>query len=89
LRPSSTAISNQQEAAINQSFEFLDARAKEAAADAQEAKLDQVRERALRSEAAWRQMAVRAQAMEKERAKVAEARAELKDAELSEDRSWT
>ena len=40
-------------------FEFCDARAKEAAAAAEEATLDNVRDRALRSEAAWREMADR------------------------------
>jgi hypothetical protein len=66
---------------MSQTFEFFDARANEAAVDAQEAQLDRVRERALRSEAAWRQMAIRAQVIEKERAKAAEARAEQKAAE--------
>ncbi len=77
---------------MSQTFEFFDARANEAAIDAQEATLDRVRERALRSEAAWRQMAARAQLMEKERAKVAEARAErdaAEAAEQAEGRSWT
>ena len=77
---------------MSQTFEFFDARATEAAIDAQEATLDRVRERALRSEAAWRQMAARAQLMEKERAKVAEARAErdaAEAAEQAEGRSWT
>jgi len=40
-------------------FEFCDARAREAAAAAEEAALANVRERALRSEAAWRAMADR------------------------------
>jgi hypothetical protein len=66
---------------MSQTFEFFDARANEAAVDAQEAQLDRVRERALRSEAAWRQMAIRAQVIEQERAKAAEARAEQKAAE--------
>jgi hypothetical protein len=61
---------------MSQTFEFFDARAREAAVDAQEATLDRVRERALRSEAAWRQMAARAQMIEDDRAKAAEARAE-------------
>jgi len=74
---------------MSQTFEFYDARAREAAVDAQEAKLDRVRERALRSEAAWRQMAVRAQVIESERAKAADARAEQKAAEQLEGRSWT
>jgi hypothetical protein len=61
---------------MSQTFEFFDARAREAAVDAEEATLDRVRERALRSEAAWRQMAIRAQVIEDDRAKAAEARAE-------------
>jgi hypothetical protein len=42
-------------------YEFCDARAQEAATAAAEASLDNVRERALRSEAAWREMAHRIQ----------------------------
>jgi len=75
---------------MSQTFEFFDARANEAAADAEAATLDRVRERALRSEAAWRQMAARAQVMETERAKAAEARAERDAAaQQAEGRSWT
>ncbi|MCB2066992.1 MAG: hypothetical protein KDE15_10180 [Erythrobacter sp.] len=40
-------------------YEFLMARAEEAATEAREAKLDNVRHKALRSEAAWRDMAER------------------------------
>ena len=40
-------------------YEFLIARADEAAAEAQKAGLENLRERALRSEAAWRDMAAR------------------------------
>lgn len=59
-----------------QTYEFYDARAKEAAAEAKAATLDNVRERVLRSAAAWQDMADRARTIEKERTKAAEARAE-------------
>ncbi len=52
---------------MSQNFEFYDARAKEAASEAEKATLDNVRERALRSETAWREMADRAKQMERER----------------------
>ena len=52
---------------MSQNFEFYDARAKEAASEAEKATLDNVRERALRSETAWREMADRAKQMEQER----------------------
>jgi len=74
---------------MSQTFEFFDARAREAAADAEDATLDRVRERALRSEAAWRQMAIRAQVIEGERAKAAEARAEHNAAQQPESHPWT
>lgn len=45
---------------MTQSYEFLMARADEAATEAEEALLDNVRQRARRSEAAWREMADRA-----------------------------
>lgn len=41
-------------------FEFYDARAKEAAAEARKAKLDNVRERALRAARTWRGLAQQA-----------------------------
>ncbi len=41
-------------------YEFYIARAEEAAKEAERAQLDNVRERALRSEAAWREMADKA-----------------------------
>ena len=56
---------------MNQSFSFFDERAREAAKEARAAKLDNVRDRALRSEAAWREMANRAKSMEKDRAQAA------------------
>ncbi|MGB7408121.1 MAG: hypothetical protein WA908_06405 [Pontixanthobacter sp.] len=52
---------------MSQNFEFYDTRAKEAAAEAEKATLDNVRNRALRSETAWREMADRAKQMEQER----------------------
>jgi len=51
------------------SFEFATERAAEAAQAAETAELDNVRERALRSEAAWRDMADRARKTEESRAK--------------------
>jgi outer membrane translocation and assembly module TamA len=51
------------------SYEFIIARADEAATEAHEALLDNVRQRALRSEAAWRGMADLAFKMEREREK--------------------
>jgi hypothetical protein len=51
------------------SFEFANERAAEAARDADVAQLDNVRDRALRSEAAWRDMADRARKTEESRAK--------------------
>jgi len=51
------------------SYEFLMARADEAAREAETALLDNVRLRALRSEAVWRDMAERAQKIEEDREK--------------------
>lgn len=55
--------------------DFYLARAEESAADAQAAVLDNVRERCLRSEAAWREMADRLIRNEMLRDKVAAAKA--------------
>lgn len=55
---------------MSQTFEFYDARAKEAAAEADAAVLDNVRERARRSEATWRALAEQARAVAEERARV-------------------
>jgi len=66
---------------MSQTFEFYDSRARDAATEAEAAKLDNVRDRALRSEAAWRQLANRARQIERDRAAkvlaVAAGRAEL------------
>ncbi len=66
-------MSNQQD--------FYNARAAEARADADAATLDNVRDRCLRSEAAWAEMAARAGRTERMRAKTEAAKAEAKDAE--------
>lgn len=52
---------------MSQTIAFCEERAKEAAEEARKATLENVRERALRSEAAWRDMANRAIQIEKAR----------------------
>jgi hypothetical protein len=60
------------------SYDFLVARADEAASEAANARLDNVRDRALRSEAAWRDMAAREKRLQKDRAdRVVERQREL------------
>ena len=60
----------------SQKIEFYEERAEEAALEARNTTLVNVRERALRSEAVWREMAIRAIAVEDERGarKIAEAK---------------
>ena len=58
-----------------QAYEFYQERAESAAAAAQEAKLDNVRDRELRSEKTWRALAEQARNAAEERAKAAEVRA--------------
>lgn len=65
---------------MSQSIEFYEARASEAANEARNAALDNVRERALRSEAAWRAMAERQVSIERQRDTLIQERA-LRDAE--------
>ncbi|WP_369025673.1 hypothetical protein [Qipengyuania sp. RANM35] len=55
---------------MSQTYEFYSARAREAAADAEAATLDNVRERALRSEATWTALATQARAVAKQREKI-------------------
>jgi hypothetical protein len=55
--------------------EFLVARANEARAEAEAATLDNVRDRCLRSAAAWEAMAIRAQRMETQRSALAASKA--------------
>ncbi len=63
-------------------YTFLIARAEEAARDADNAVLDNVRERAMRSEAAWRDMADRALQVEQDREEAKRQR-ELRPVELA------
>ncbi|TMM47330.1 hypothetical protein [Qipengyuania marisflavi] len=72
---------------MSQTFEFYNTRANEAAAEAKIAKLDNVRDRALRSEATWRGLAEQARKIATERAKAEAERAakrELEALELAE-----
>lgn len=62
-------------------YEFYIARAKEAAAAAKEAELENVRERELRSEKTWRGLAKQAQAVAAQRAKVDQEKADRQAAE--------
>ena len=59
-------------------FDFYTARAEEAAAQAEAAVLDNVRERSLRSERVWRSLANQARDVERAREKAAQIRAERK-----------
>jgi len=68
---------------LSQNYEFYNTRANEAAAEAKAAVLDNVRERALRSETAWREMADRAKQMEQER-EVARVEREKRQAEAKD-----
>ena len=58
------------------SIEFCEQRAREAAAAAKEASLANVRERELRSESAWREMADRIQSIKDGREAIRQQRAE-------------
>jgi len=62
-----------------QTYEFYNERAKEAAVEAQNAALDNVRDRALRSEKAWRAMADRALQSAQDREKADAERAARQD----------
>ena len=64
----------------HQSYEFYSARATEAGAEAAEATLDNVRERALRAQKTWLGLAEQARRVANDREKARLAR-ELKDAE--------
>lgn len=68
---------------MSQTFEFYDARANEAAAEAQDAVLANVRDRALRSEKTWRGLAEQARKVAVDRQK-AEATREARRAEEAE-----
>lgn len=66
---------------MSQSFEFYQERAEAAAKEAKAATLANVRERALRSESAWRDMADRARETDRERKIADKARAERRETE--------
>ena len=68
---------------MSQTFEFYDQRAKAALAEADQAVLENVRDRELRSAKAWREMADRALMIEAERAKAEEIRAARRATELA------
>lgn len=67
-----------------QGYEFYQARADEAAADAKAATLDNVRERALRAEKTWRGLADQARKVELDRMKAKEERRVRIEAEEAE-----
>ncbi len=69
---------------MSQTFEFYDARAKEAATEASKATLDNVRDRNLRAEKTWRGLANQARRVMVDRAKAEEERAERRAAEAAE-----
>jgi len=66
---------------MSQTFEFYDARAREAATAADEATLDNVRERNLRAEKTWRGLADQARRVVLDRAKAESERAARREAE--------
>ncbi len=66
---------------MSQTFEFYDTRAKQSAADAAAAKLDNVRERALRSEKSWRALADQARRVAVAREKAEREKAERREQE--------
>ena len=68
---------------MNQTYEFYAARADEARKDALAATLDNVRDRALRSEATWRSLAQQAQAVTRQRAKIEQEKAAERAAALA------
>ena len=66
---------------MSQTFEFYDARANEAAAEAEQATLDNVRERNLRAAKTWRGLADQARRIMVDRQKAERERAERRTAE--------
>jgi hypothetical protein len=69
---------------VSQTFQFYSERARAAEVAADEASLDNVRERELRSAQAWREMADRQLRIDVERAKVELDRTERRAAELAQ-----
>ena len=74
---------------MSQSFEFYEAQARAAGALASEAVLDNVRERELRSEKAWRQLADRALKVQRDRIAREETRTAAEAAQRQEHPPWT
>ncbi len=66
---------------MSQTFEFYDARAREAAAEAEKATLDNVRDRNLRAAKTWRGLADQARRVVAERNKAEQQRADRRLAE--------
>ena len=66
---------------MSQTFEFYDARAREAAGEAKNATLDNVRERNLRAEKTWRALAEQARKVKADREKAESERAARREAE--------
>ena len=69
---------------MSQTFDFYDARAKEAAAEAEAAVLDNVRERALRSAKTWRALADQARRVVVDREKAEVFRLARREAEAEQ-----
>jgi hypothetical protein len=67
---------------MSQTFEFYDQRARDAEENAEQAVLDNVRDRELRSAKAWREMADRQLMIDAERVKAEEIRAQRRAMEL-------
>ncbi len=67
----------------SQTYDFYAARAAEAAADAEAATLDNVRERALRAQATWQALADQARAVTEQRRKIEAQKAAERAAEAS------
>ncbi|QZD95860.1 hypothetical protein [Qipengyuania gelatinilytica] len=65
-----------------QSFEFYEARAQEAALEADAATLDNVKQRNLRAEKSWTRLAELARKVATDRAKAEQAKTEKRNAEL-------
>ena len=66
---------------MSQTFDFYDARAREAAAEAESAQLIMVRERALRAEKTWRGLANQARKVADDRVKAEQERTARREAE--------
>ena len=68
---------------MSQTFEFYDARARSAALEAEQATLENVRERNLRAEKTWRALADQAQKAATDREKAERERAARREAEAN------